>query len=892
MLNDAPLILVDGSSYLFRAFYALPDLRTTRGFPTGAIRGVISMLRRLQKDYPNSSVIVVFDAPGKTFRDEIFEEYKANRPSMPDDLAIQIQPIHEIIDLMGLPRLVIEGVEADDVIGTLAAEATAKNQTTIISTSDKDLAQLVNDHVTLVDTMKNESLNREGVLEKFGVGPERIIDYLALMGDKVDNIPGVPSVGPKTAAKWLAQFESLEGLVEHADEIKGKVGERLREHLGQLPLSQELATIKCDVELPVKIEELQNSNPDQESLINQFEEFELRTFLEDMQSSVSIDESMTQVEAELVETESQLEKLFDIAREKGRLAITLHVDAGPEIVGIGFCADSKRAAYVLLKHANNPEKISLTLEQALPHLRSVLEDPQIEKVCHDAKNIRHVVARHDLSLSGPVQDVMLASYVLNSVVSGGHSLRGIAGEHLAKTLQDERDIRGTGAKRLAFKVVDVDTLVNYAGESTQSLLLAEQTLAQKIEREPRLKQLYENLELPLEPALYRMERQGCLVDPTVLKNLGLRLQERMGRLTSQAHELAGRAFNLGSPKQLQEILYDELQLPAPRKTKSGNRSTAEDILVDLQREHELPGVILEFRAASKLKSTYTDNLQQQINPLTRRIHTTFQQANASTGRLASADPNLQNIPIRTEDGKHVREAFIAPEGSVLVAADYSQIELRVMAHLANDPGLTSAFKEQLDIHQATAAEVFNIELDQVSSNDRRNAKAINFGLMYGMSPFGLARNLGIPQNLARDYIDSYFEKYPNVKDFMDSMKQAAKQHGYVETLFGRRIYLNDIASNNFPRRQAAERLAINAPVQGTAADIIKRATIATDAWLARTEIDAKLILQVHDELVFEVSEDAVGELRDGVAELMAGAADLNVDLVVDFGMGSNWAGAH
>lgn len=892
MLNDAPLILVDGSSYLFRAFYALPDLRTTRGFPTGAIRGVISMLRRLQKDYPNSSVVVVFDAPGKTFRDEIFEEYKANRPSMPDDLAVQIQPIHEIIDLMGLPRLVIEGVEADDVIGTLAAEATAKNQTTIISTSDKDLAQLVNNHVTLVDTMKNESLNREGVLEKFGVGPERIIDYLALMGDKVDNIPGVPSVGPKTAAKWLAQFESLDGLIEHADEIKGKVGEKLREHMSQLPLSQELATIKCDVELPVKIEELQNSTADQESLVSQFEEFELRTFLEDMQAPISIDESMTQVETELVKTESQLEKLLDDAHEKGRMAITLHVDAGPEIVGIGLCADSKRAAYVLLKHANNPEKISLTLEQALPHLRSVLEDPQVEKVCHDAKNIRHVIARHDLALNGPVQDVMLASYVLNSVVSGGHSLRGIAGEHLAKTLQDERDIRGTGAKRLAFKVVDVDTLVNYAGESSQSLLLAEQTLSQKIEREPRLKELYESLELPLEPALYRMERQGCLVDPTVLKNLGLKLQERMGHLTSRAHELAGRAFNLGSPKQLQEILYDELQLPAPRKTKSGNRSTAEDILIDLQREHELPSVILEYRAASKLKSTYTDNLQQQINPLTRRIHTTFQQANASTGRLASADPNLQNIPIRTEDGKHVREAFIAPEGSVLVAADYSQIELRVMAHLANDPGLTSAFKQQLDIHQATAAEVFNIEIDQVSSNDRRNAKAINFGLMYGMSPFGLARNLGIPQDLARDYIDSYFEKYPNVKDFMDTMKQTAKQNGYVETLFGRRIYLNDIASNNVPRRQAAERLAINAPVQGTAADIIKRATIATDAWLAQTEIDAKLILQVHDELVFEVKEDVVEELRIGVAEHMTGAADLSVDLVVDFGVGSNWAEAH
>ena len=892
MSSDSPLILVDGSSYLFRAFYALPDLRTSAGFPTGAIRGVVSMLRRLQKDYTQSTIVVVFDAPGKTFRDDMFEAYKANRPSMPEDLAPQIQPIHEIVSYMGLPLLVVEGVEADDVIGTLAKQATEHEIHTVISTSDKDLAQLVNPHVTLVDTMKNETLDRAGVLKKFGVGPERIIDYLALMGDKVDNIPGVPSVGPKTATKWLTEYGSMDELVAHADQIKGKVGEKLREHLNQLPLSRALATIKCDVELPQQVQQLHNKVPNEVELAQSFESYELRTFLEEMQSSLSIDEAMTTVESSLVTTESQLEEVLEQAKASGRLGITMHVDRNREIVGVGLAADIKRAAYVLLVHGTELDKVTLAERSVFDRIGAVLNDPSVVKICHDVKTMRHVLVRNGLTVCEPTEDVMLASYVLNSVVSGGHGLRGIAGEHLTRKIRDERDICGSGAKRLAFKQIEVTTLIGFAGECTQTLLLAEEVLSRKLKQQPQLQSLYNDLELALEPALYRVECNGCLVDANVLRDLGIKLQLRMEEISEQAYTLAGKPFNLGSPKQIQGILYDDLQLTPPRKSKTGNLSTAEDVLVDLQQEHELPRLILDYRGAAKLKSTYTDNLQQQVDPTTSRIHTTYQQANASTGRLASVDPNLQNIPIRTEEGRHVREAFIAPTGCVLASADYSQIELRVMAHLANDPGLTAAFKQNLDIHQATAAEVFNLALDEVSSDERRNAKAINFGLMYGMSPFGLARNLGIPQHLAREYIDSYFNKFPNVKEFMDSMKQKAKQDGFVETLFGRRIYLNDINSKFVPQRQAAERLAINAPVQGTAADIIKRATIAMDSWLTRTESDAKLILQVHDELVFEVSESTVDELRVGVTECMVNAADLSVDLVVDFGVGLNWARAH
>ncbi|TDJ26843.1 MAG: DNA polymerase I [Gammaproteobacteria bacterium] len=897
--TDLPLILVDGSSYLFRAYFALPELRTTDGRPTGAIRGVISMLRKLAKDYVGSPIAVVFDAPGKTFRDDLFAQYKANRPPMPVDLREQIQPIHDIIRAIGLPLLAVPGVEADDVIGTLATEATIAKRRTIISTGDKDMAQLVSDHVTLVNTMSDTPMDRDGVVAKFGVPPELIIDYLALMGDSVDNIPGVAKVGPKTAAKWLNTYGSLDEVIANAPLIKGKVGENLRDALEQLPLSRELTTIKCDVPLEVGIDDLKTPRPNTAQLQDLYTTFEFKAWLDEVAGS---GEGESQPRTATAERNYHcVDNIADLAKWVQRLAsaelfafaVKTSSDdyMNADLVGFSFSAEAGEAAYVPVGHDYVGAPSQLSLSEVLEVLKPLLEDPGTIKVAQNSKYDLSVLARYDIELKGIGYDTMLESYVLDSV-GNRHNTEALAEKYLGqKTIRYEA-IAGKGAKQLTFNEIPVDEAVEFAAEEADVTLQLHQKLWSELTKIDALVAVFKDIELPLVPVLSRMERQGTLVDGGLLKEQSRELDIRIGALKEQAWVLAGEEFNLDSTKQLQAILYEKLELPVLKKTPKGKPSTAEPVLQDLAIDFELPRTIIEYRSLAKLKSTYTDKLPLEINQKTGRIHTSYRQAVAATGRLSSTDPNLQNIPIRSEEGRRIRQAFVAPPGSKLVAADYSQIELRIMAHLSDDAGLLAAFAAELDIHTATAAEVFGCSLDEVSSEQRRNAKAINFGLIYGMSAFGLARQLHISRAVAQEYIDRYFERYPGVRRYMETTRAIAHDQGYVETVFGRRLYLPEINARHMQRRQAAERAAINAPMQGSAADVIKRAMLTVDAWLAESSINAKMIMQVHDELVFEVVEDQVTELSSVVTSLMEGAAELTVPLVVDVGVGDNWDEAH
>jgi DNA polymerase I len=898
---DKPLVLVDGSSYLFRAYYALPELTTSKGFPTGAVRGVISMIRKLAKDFPDSPVAVIFDAPGKTFRDDLYSEYKANREAMPDDLREQIKPIHEIIRAMGIPLLVIPGVEADDVIGTLAQQATESRRDTVVSTGDKDMAQLVSDHVTLVNTMTDTTMDRDGVTEKFGVPPERIIDYLSLVGDSVDNIPGVPKVGPKTAAKWLNQFGSLDEIMARADEVKGKVGESLRESLEQLPMAKALTTIKCDVELDVDLSELVATEPDADELLKLFTELEFKSWREELASGTEGEAPVVASEPdhernyECIDTAKLLAQWIKKIQDKGRLAIDTETTSinymEAQLVGFSFAVEPGSAAYVPVAHdyAGAPEQ--LKLNDVLAALKPILENPDIVKIGQNLKYDMSVLARYGVQMRGTLYDTMLESYVLNSVATR-HNMDALAGFYLDRTTIHYEDIAGKGAKQITFNQVGVEQAVDYAAEDADVTLQLHEKLMPQLQAAKRLYQVFAEIEMPLVPVLSEVERNGALVDGRLLKQHSAELADRMQSLKEQAWEQAGGEFNLDSPKQLQEIFYTKLGLPVLKKTPKGAPSTAEAVLVDLARDYELPATLLEYRGLAKLKSTYTDKLPGLINPETGRIHTSYHQAVTATGRLSSSDPNLQNIPIRNAEGRRIRQAFVAPAGKEIIAADYSQIELRIMAHLSGDKSLTDAFERGMDIHRATAAEVFGKTPDEVSDEERRSAKAINFGLIYGMSAFGLGRQLSISRTLAQEYIDRYFERYPGVHRYMDETRAVARDQGYVETVYGRRLYLPEINAKNVPRRQGAERTAINAPMQGTAADIIKRAMIEVQQWLADSSLDALMIMQVHDELVFEVAVEQTDELLGHVVEIMQSAAQLSVPLIVDAGRGENWDQAH
>jgi DNA polymerase-1 len=917
---SAPAILVDGSSYLFRAYHAMPPLTNSEGHPTGAIRGVINMMRSLQKGYPESQIIVIFDAKGKTFRNDMYPEYKANRPSMPDELRVQIQPIHDIIKAMGLPLLVIEGVEADDVIGTLAAQATEAKRDVIISTGDKDMAQLVNEHVSLINTMTDTFMDVEGVIEKFGVRPDQIIDYLSLMGDKVDNIPGVEKCGPKTAVKWLTAYETLNGVMENADAVKGKIGENLRAALEFLPLSYDLATIKLDVELDKNLADIETQPIDKDGLLKAFTEFEFKTWVAELggelggkqaekgtakpSASESASEEAIVIPGADIETDYQV--IFDQAEldqwlEKLSKAELFAFDTettslnymDAEIVGLSFAIEAGKAAYVPLAHEYEGCPAQLDRDSVLAQFKPLLENPESKKVGQHLKYDAHVLANHGIELKGIQFDTMLESYVLNSVASR-HDMDSLAKYYLnTKTIKFE-DIAGKGAKQLTFDKIAIDVAGPYAAEDADITLRLHQTLWAQLNASDKaeLKSVFETIELPLVDVLTKIEANGALIDADILHEQSAQLSTRLEELEQQAHDVAGQVFNLGSPKQLAEILFEKLELPVVKKTPKGAPSTAEEVLVQLAEDYELPKLILENRSLSKLKSTYTDKLPLMICERTGRVHTSYHQATAATGRLSSTDPNLQNIPIKSEEGRRIRDAFIAPEGYTVVAADYSQIELRIMAHLSNDEGLLTAFANGIDVHTATAAEVFGVSIEDVEPNMRRSAKAINFGLIYGMSAFGLAKQLGIGRNQAQEYVDLYFERYPGVKAYMDNTRADAADRGYVETLFGRRLYLPDIKARNAPRRQHAERTAINAPMQGTAADIIKKAMIKVDQWLATQEFDAKMIMQVHDELVLEVKTEQLEAFSAKLKEIMEDAAELAVPLIVEVGSGKNWGEAH
>ena len=899
MAANKPLLLIDGSSYLFRAFHALPDLETRDGFPTGAMRGVLAMLRKLPREYPGSTVVAVFDAKGKTFRDDMYAEYKANRPPMDDRLRKQIEPIHEMVKAMGMPLLVVPGVEADDVIGTLAAQATQLKRHTIVSTGDKDMAQLVTKYVTLINTMSDTTMDEAGVAEKFGVRPDQIIDYLALMGDTVDNIPGVPKVGPKTAAKWLGIYETLDELIAKADEIKGKVGESLRDNLEQLPLSRELTTIKCDVELDVSAETLAMTEPDTETLREMYERFEFKGWRDELAGAddgpAPIAKAAEQRNYDCVLDKKALDGWITKLKSAPLFAFDTETTSldymEAELVGVSFAVTPGEAAYVPVAHdyMGAPDQISLS--DLLAVLKPVLEDPAIKKVGQNLKYDMSVLARYDVKLNGIAYDTMLESYVFNSVATR-HNMDALAAKYLdVKTVHFE-EVAGKGAKQLTFNQVPLETAADYAAEDADITLQLHAALWPELSKEPTLVSVFEDIELPLIGVLSRIERNGTLIDAGLLGEQSATLARRALELQEQVWTLAGEEFNMGSPKQLQKILFEKLDLPVKKKTPKGQPSTAEPVLQELALDYEIPKLIMEYRSATKLKSTYTDKLPLQISQKTGRVHTSYHQAVAATGRLSSSDPNLQNIPIRTEEGRKVRTAFVAAPGNKMVAADYSQIELRIMAHLSKDEGLCSAFANKLDVHRATAAEVFGVELAEVSDDQRRSAKAINFGLIYGMSAFGLAGQLGITRGVAQEYIELYFERYPGVRTYMDETRALAADQGFVETVFGRRLYLPEINASNGMRRQAAERTAINAPMQGTAADIIKRAMIKVDSWLAESGLAARTIMQVHDELVFEVADADVDKLIAGVKDCMEGAAELDVPLVVDVGIGQNWDEAH
>lgn len=905
MSESPPLVLVDGSSYLFRAFHALPPLTNKSGEPTGAMLGVVNMLRRLIETYQPTHMAVVFDAKGKTFRNDLYEEYKATRPPMPDDLRSQIEPLHAIIRAMGLPLLSVAGVEADDVIGTISSQAAASDHKVIISTSDKDLAQLVNKHVTLINTMSRTTLDIEGVKEKFGVPPNRIIDYLALMGDTSDNIPGVVKCGPKTAVKWLGLYDSFEGVVAHADEVKGKIGENLRAAIPTLPLSYELATIKLDVELDTTIEEMVIVEPDKKQLRVFLERYEFKSWLNELDGNKPVvaasgptipkTESVVQRNYQQISTQAELDSWIAKIEQAGVFAFVTettslnYMDA--EIVGLSFAVLVGEAAYLPLAHDYEGVPPQLDRDQVLTQLKPVLENEVIKKIGQDLKYARNVLLNYGIDLRGVEHDTMLQSYVCDAAAST-HDIDELARKYLDITTVQLEDIAGKGKKQLTFNQIDVEQATEYAAEDADIALRLQKTLWTILSPEPAMADIYRDIEMPLLNVLSSIERTGVSVSAQMLNDQSLELEQSIAEIESLAFEEAGQEFNLGSSRQIGELLYEVKGMPVVRKTPKGQPSTAEDVLEQLAQDYPLPKLILNYRSLSKLKSTYTDKLPLQINERTGRVHTTYQQAVASTGRLSSTDPNLQNIPIRTHEGRRIREAFVAPSGYQLVAADYSQIELRIMAHLSADEGLLAAFADGLDIHSATAAEVFGTPLDDVDADSRRAAKAINFGLIYGMSAFGLARQLDIPRGEAQEFIDLYFERYPGVKRYMNATRTNAKHQGYVETVFGRRLYLPAIDSRNYQQRQYAERTAINAPMQGTAADIIKRAMISVDRWLSDEKVDARMIMQVHDELVLEVANDKVAEVSEAVSKIMVEAAELSVLLEVEVGTGDNWQEAH
>jgi len=907
-----PVVLVDGSSYLFRAYHALPPLTTSKNHPTGAIKGVIAMIRRLEQDFPGSKLVVVFDAKGKTFRHDLYEEYKANRPPMPDDLAVQIEPIHQMVKAMGLPLLIVEGVEADDVIGTLANEATSKGIDVVVSTGDKDMAQLVSDHVTLINTMTETRMDQNGVVEKFGVRPDQIIDYLALVGDKVDNIPGVNKCGPKTAVKWLQAYDNLGGVIEHAGEIKGKIGEYLREAIDTLPLSRELATIKMDVDLDFELEDLEERQQNDTDLLELFREYELRGWTAELEAKASepaedggnqATETSNDTQPtpqgkrySVVTNQSELDEWVARLRKSELFAFDTETTSlrymHAEVVGVSFAIEAGEAAYVPFGHDYMGAPEQLDRDTVLAQLKPLLEDPKQKKVGQNLKYDKNVLANHDICLEGIAEDTMVESYVLNSV-SSRHDMDTLARNYLGEETITFESIAGKGAKQLTFNQLDLEKAGPYAAEDADIALRLHQVLRPQLAKVGKLQSVYENIDLPLVPVLSRMEQRGTLIKASTLRQHSQELAERMAELEKEAHEVAGENFNLGSPKQLQVIFYEKMGLPVIKKTPKGAPSTAEPVLQELAHEHELPRLILEHRSLSKLKSTYTDTLPELIHHRTGRVHTSYHQAVTATGRLSSSEPNLQNIPIRTEQGRRIRQAFIAEKGYRLIAADYSQIELRIMAHLSGDKGLLTAFEKGEDIHKATAAEVFGVALDDVSSDQRRSAKAINFGLIYGMSAFGLARQLDVARKVAQQYIDRYFERYPGVLQYMDNIRKQAHDDGFVETLFGRRLYLPEINARNKQLQQAAERTAINAPMQGTAADIIKLAMIEVESWLLSEHADtARMTMQVHDELILEVKEEAVDEIREGLIKRMSGAAKLAVPLLVEAGIGDNWDQAH
>lgn len=887
-----PIILIDGSSYLYRAFHAMPSLTNSKKFPTGAIYGMINMLRKLISDYQPEQMAVVFDAKGKTFRDELYEQYKANRSAMPDELVQQIEPIHTAIKALGLPLIMIEGVEADDVIGTLAKEAAKHQQTTLISTGDKDLAQLVDDNTTLINTMTGVILTPTTVVEKFGIPPHLIVDYLTLVGDSVDNIPGVPQVGPKTAVKWLQEYGSLDHLKTNAEKIKGKVGENFRAFLPQLDLSKKLATIKTDVPLPVHISELQIKNQDGSLLKKLYQELEFKTWLTEL-----LDKNPEQERHQHYETIFSEEQLSEWLKKLNNATIFAfdtettsinYMDA--KIVGLSFAIDHSQAAYIPLAHDYTDAPKQLDCQKVLEQLKPILENPNIKKIGQNIKYDIEVLANVNISLRGTFFDTMLESYILDSS-STSHDMDSLALKYLGWRTIAYTDVAGKGAKQIPFNQVSISNAAAYAAEDADVTLQLHDALWPKLCKEPGMKHIFENIEIPLIAVLARMERTGVLIDIEKLKKQSTELEKRLIELDHEIKNQAGESFNLNSPKQLQEILFNKLQLPVLQKTPTGQASTADAVLQELALEYPLPKLIIEYRALSKLITTYTRKLPEIVNPKTQRIHTSYNQTGAQTGRLSSSEPNLQNIPVRTQEGRRIRQAFIASPKHQLICADYSQIELRIMAHISEDPNLLSAFAQNLDIHTATAAEILGIPLDQVTSEERRKAKAINFGLIYGMSAFGLAKQIGTGRDSAQLYIDRYFARYPGVLSYMENTRSQAHQKGYVETLWGRRLYLPDIHSSQIPRKKAAERTAINAPLQGSAADIIKRAMISLDQWLQTGNVDAKMIMQVHDELVFEVAESDIDIMQEAIRTHMMNAAQLKVPLLVSIGVGDNWDAA-
>jgi DNA polymerase-1 len=892
---DKTLYLIDGSSYLYRAYHALPNLSNSKGESTGAILGVANMLRRLIREAQGAHIGVIFDAKGPTFRHEMYAEYKANRPPMPSELRDQIAPIHELVRTLGLPLIQVDGVEADDVIGTLATRASAAGMNCIISTGDKDIAQLVNDKVTLVNTMTDTRMDRKGVQEKFGVNPEQIVDFLALTGDKSDNIPGVEKCGPKTAAKWLQTYGDLDQVMAHAGDIGGKIGEYLRAALEILPLSRDLATIRCDLELDISPEQLEQEIIDQAALQKFLQTYEFSSWLQEFAKEETEQVQETPQDYSIISTMDELNKLIRQLEACELFAFdteTTSLDPmRAELVGLSFSINTGEAFYIPVAHDYAGAPAQLDREQVLRALSAVLANAAIRKVGQHIKYDMNVLSNYGVAVNGVAFDTMLESYVFNST-GGRHDMDSLALKYLGRHTTHYEEIAGKGARQISFSQVAVDVAGHYAAEDADITLQLHQHLWPKLKDDPALAAVLTELEIPLIPVLARMEQRGVLIDGKLLGEQSREMARQMMTLEEQSYAAAGQPFNLGSPKQLQQILFEKQELPVIRKTPKGQPSTAEDVLQELARDYPLPKLILEHRSLSKLKSTYTDRLPEQINPRTGRVHTSYHQAVAATGRLSSSGPNLQNIPIRSERGRKIRKAFIAPPGQLIVAADYSQIELRIMAHLSSDAGLLKAFHEGIDVHSATAGEVFDTAYTDVSPDQRRAAKAINFGLMYGMSAFGLARQLNIARGEAQEYMDRYFTRYPDVQAFMDKTREQARSQGYVETLFGRRLYLNEINASNMQRRQGAERAAINAPMQGTAADIIKRAMLTVDAWLQNEHVDTYLVMQVHDELVLEVPEEKLDLIMAGIIEHMSAAAELSVPLVVDVGHGLDWDSAH